>query len=321
MKSILNPIIYFALHFSFINENLAQFAVSPIFKFSFSKSLLNSSGTNKTFEYKLILGLNSYVKFSEYFYYSPDISIILSKGNIGNDAYCKCKNHLALDINASLVSATITSPSKFKFENVSLHKLLPSNSENFLFNNKYLIQLSSSLIAHVQKGYNFNQTLGQIQIRLNNLQLGYYNDATPFNKICFGDGYDRYFTGGGYLKINIDSKEPYNFQFGYEFEKFTGYQQNAFELNNILAFEYIIMSDIIELKKNSNISRLYVTTTKSENFNFNLNIIYSFRDYKNDIQDFIHKYISSNPIFRTHSYSSQQLGLSFSNINLYKWPN
>lgn len=316
MKLLLKLSILMVIFIIFPEFSYSQFALSPTIKCSFSHSYYNSSGANKTFEWKVFLGLNSYIKFCNYFYYSPDISLIISQGGIGNDAYRKCKtpNKISLDIMASLVSTTFTLPSKNIHNYFSLHRLLPSSGDNYLYPQKYLVQLSSVLIFHREKNYNYRQRLGQIQIRLNNIQIGYYNDATPFNKICYGDGYDRYNTGGVYLKLNLDNSKFFNFQIGYEFEKFTGYQTNAFELNNLLAFEFILMSQEKEIRRNSNISRLFFSASKSNQFN--INAFMQFRDYNIDIQDFIHKYISLNPIFRTHDYPSKQLGISFTKFKL-----
>lgn len=98
----------------------------------------------------------------------------------------------------------------------------------------YSISLGTNLIFTSDSGRMF-QRVGFLNLNHSGLQLSYYNDGTPFQHFFLGDGKDRYYTGGGVLSYNngmgtYDQFQSYSFEASYH--KFSGYNQNSFELSN-----------------------------------------------------------------------------------------
>lgn len=100
----------------------------------------------------------------------------------------------------------------------------------------YSISLGTNLVITSDGGRAF-QRLGFLNLNHSGLQLSYYNDGTPFQHFFLGDGKDRYYTGGGVLSYNngngtYEQFKSYSFEVSYH--KFSGYNQNSFELSNSL---------------------------------------------------------------------------------------
>jgi hypothetical protein len=100
----------------------------------------------------------------------------------------------------------------------------------------YSISLGTNLVITSDSGRAF-QRLGFLNLNHSGLQLSYYNDGTPFQHFFLGDGKDRYYTGGGMLSYNngtgtYEQFKSYSFEISYH--KFSGYNQNSFELSNSL---------------------------------------------------------------------------------------
>ncbi|MBL7886933.1 MAG: hypothetical protein JNJ52_09310 [Flavobacterium sp.] len=98
----------------------------------------------------------------------------------------------------------------------------------------YSISLGTNLVFTTDGGRR-SQRLGFLNLNHSGLQLSYYNDGTPFQHFFLGDGKDRYYTGGGVLSYNngygnYDQFRSYSFEASYH--KFSGYNQNSFELSN-----------------------------------------------------------------------------------------
>jgi hypothetical protein len=98
----------------------------------------------------------------------------------------------------------------------------------------YSISLGTNLVFTTDCG-RMTQRLGFLNLNHSGVQLSYYNDGTPFQHFFLGDGRDRYYTGGGVLSYNngfgnYDQLRSYSFEASYH--KFSGYNQNSFELSN-----------------------------------------------------------------------------------------
>lgn len=74
------------------------------------------------------------------------------------------------------------------------------------------------------------------------VELYYHNDG-PFFGGWAGDGKDRYFTGSGYVGLQLpnqasDSRQrPLSFRLG--FDRYTSYEKHAYELATALKFDYV----------------------------------------------------------------------------------
>jgi hypothetical protein len=85
------------------------------------------------------------------------------------------------------------------------------------------------------------QQVGFLNLHLDRIQLSYTNDGPPFFP-PFGDKYDRYYTGAGFISFHGNSSWPVNLvEFG--FNKFTGYSKNAYELSNRAGVVYLYYKD------------------------------------------------------------------------------
>ena len=83
-----------------------------------------------------------------------------------------------------------------------------------------------------------SQTIGFFNINVaRTVQLSYYNDGGPILSY-FGDGEDRYYTGGFVLSVHHDSDAFIN-QTELSFHKFTGWQQYAVDAADKLQLDYI----------------------------------------------------------------------------------
>ena len=96
------------------------------------------------------------------------------------------------------------------------------------------VSVGSNLVFTTDRERNFQQ-VGFLNVNHSSFQISYYNDGTPFQYFLFGDGKDRYYTGGGIISYNagfgeFDQLKSYSFELSYH--KFTGFNQNSFEMSN-----------------------------------------------------------------------------------------
>lgn len=92
---------------------------------------------------------------------------------------------------------------------------------------------------------------------------GYYNDGPPFSG-WLGDGFDRYWTGGGFVHFGVQEKRAggdstgfnNNSQFIVSFDKFTGYQTDAYEAVNKLKLKKVPYKNYRTGSFNRGITRL-----------------------------------------------------------------
>ena len=138
-------------------------------------------------------------------------------------------------------------------------------------------QLSATTIRHnfdaaVSYGTSFlvnnhgrNQQMGHLGFNVDQLLVGYYNDGFwPFDRFA-GDGFDRYWTGGGYLAYGLDAfgnrlsgKNPWmQGQFvEYAYDRFTGNVQTGYKLSKELLFSSIPQQNMTEAFYNRALSSL-----------------------------------------------------------------
>jgi hypothetical protein len=144
---------------------------------------------------------------------------------------------------------------------------------------------------------NRSQRIGFIGFGLGRvISAGYYNDGPPYDKIfSMGDGFDRYWTGGGFVHIGtknwIDSTVYSKLdnhklkslpQFIFSFDKFTGYSPNSYELSNMLKLKYVPYKQ--EEMSSYNRSNLRYALL----FNDGIGLALSTYDDSFDVQDKIH---------------------------------
>ena len=115
------------------------------------------------------------------------------------------------------------------------------------------ISWGGNLIFTLSRSHNKFQQVGFANVHLDRIQFSYINDGPPFSP-PFGDKFDRFHTGGGFISLHGDDDWPANlFEMG--FNKFTGYSNNAYELSNKIGTNYVYYHD--EKQHYYNKSRFY----------------------------------------------------------------
>ena len=126
------------------------------------------------------------------------------------------------------------------------------------------------------------QQVGFLNIHLDRFQFSYINDGPPFRQ-PFGDRYDRFHTGGGFISFHGNDDWALNLvEIGYN--KFTGYSKNAYQLSNKLGSGYLYYHDTDQQYYNK--SRVYFNVANTaKHYGVNVNL-YNFPDL--DVQHRIH---------------------------------
>lgn len=141
-----------------------------------------------------------------------------------------------------------------------------SSTENITFNPmttpsvRYSDYEVSTTIAtnFIINNNNRNQQIGFIGLNLwDFIRAGYYNDGPFFDKIGFGDSYDRWWTGGGFIELNTEVflrgfylfskhyKYPKQYcylcslKFVISYDRFTGNVQDAYRVASKLGLSKV----------------------------------------------------------------------------------
>ncbi|MBC7773886.1 MAG: hypothetical protein H7246_00500 [Phycisphaerae bacterium] len=150
---------------------------------------------------------------------------------------------------------------KYQFEMVANAALTARLSRDFYFDEKPVrtfCNFNTVAVTHRYKNSvtlatNFvinpkhstrNQQVGFGGFSTGDFALGYYNDGTPWNFIGLGDGYDRWWTGGGFFEIwSLHAPT----RLGLYYDNFTGGNDDevveAFEIANVLGLAHVDFRD------------------------------------------------------------------------------
>lgn len=188
-------------------------------------------------------------------------------------------------------------------------KLFNQMSEfiSLLYNEKSLV-LGSNFVMNF--GRDRYQQVGVMIINLSRFQFCYFNDGPIFNKLYggfTGDGQDRYWTGGGYLRLYLKDKNLEDFTIS--FERFTASCQDQFDVASILGLNHVPVPLELLLLNRGKVT--FETTFKN---NFKVIVTPFIGDYRLDFQNLIHKYLSNNPFHVSVVKTMWQLGLGYSII-------
>lgn len=99
---------------------------------------------------------------------------------------------------------------------------------NFVSDAKMFGMVGTNLIFNINGRH---QVVGSVNLNYGPVSINYYNDGPPFNMIALGDGFDRYWTGGGHIIWH--GKNGSNVA-ELSYDQFTGYAPLLYELSNIL---------------------------------------------------------------------------------------
>lgn len=126
-----------------------------------------------------------------------------------------------------------------------------------------------------------SQQIGFAGLALGMVSVGYYNDGTPFSaQLGLGDGFDRFWTGGGYLHIGHDASDV---QAIASFDKFTCDSKTGFDVANLMRLRFVPSS---AEDASFNRGRTMLTLIHRDGIGLNVGL---FDNPSMDIQDFIHR--------------------------------
>jgi len=135
-----------------------------------------------------------------------------------------------------------------------------------------------------------NQQIGTVSISILQWLVQYYNDGPPFNILPFGDGYDRYWTGGGLIGFYFNNNNGFITDFVIRYDNYTGYQRNLYEVAGILKMDNLAYKN--EEQQMFNQARFIYKVGVRNSFQLTYSV---FEPKRTDIQYFIHHYLSHSP--------------------------
>jgi len=153
-----------------------------------------------------------------------------------------------------------------------------------------------------------NQNIAFLGLSSPWVSLGMYNDGSaPF---YLGDQYDRFWTGGGYLRINplYNASQPTaainEYSLEYNFHRFTYDVQDEYRVSNLLGFPQVQGTSLYDLLYNNSL-----ITVKLNWRNAGVGMSWLGKSSV-DIQDFIHETLGY-PIHYTYKQSERLLHISY----------
>jgi hypothetical protein len=257
----------------FLLLSAGVFAQPRSFVFGLGLKLKVDLSYKRTSHYAISASAGAGRVFKDHFLFTYNLSANLYRGGLGNSMLPSKLGVHQLDLdNAFAVSYgdrgyAFTRP---------LYTWSP-NQSNWLSNP---FRNSATLaINFLWNNHGRNQQIGHIGLAFGDATLGYYNDGSPFHLNGTGDYFDRWWTGGGYLHVGNEQSE---WQFLYTFDKFTGFQPDAFEIANILRMSDVMYQDVQQSTLNR--GRNAIGLLHRSGMGFNLSMFNAL-----DIQDGIHQ--------------------------------
>ncbi|WP_010136528.1 hypothetical protein [Ochrovirga pacifica] len=186
---------------------------------------------------------------------------------------------------------------------------LGNNYNSLLDPLDYSLSLGTTFVNGI--GHNRNQQVGIGSISVLNFRLAYYNDGPPYKKIGLGDGYDRYWSGGGSLGLYFKDDHAFFTDYVIRYDNYTGYQSNLYETVDLLKLDNIIYKN--KKQQFYNQGRIqYQLNIKNQ-----IRVHYSFyQPYYWDIQKWIHYNMSHNPFHPRPKPRTKTFGVDYNHINL-----
>lgn len=264
------------------------------------------------FRFSIAGGIGKPIDDVEFIYPSLHCELQIYNGGIGSTLLYSKHRNLVFDFNTSV---TVTAGIRGLDEFSSLKKFTPL----YYFSDLNFTPLQAPYYNSFSLGSNFivssdsereNQLVGFSNLNLERtVQICYYNDGTPWGNFT-GDGYDRYFTGGGVLSYHSNFSNSINLV-ELSYHKFTGYQRFAFEIANHMQIDFIPYKSVNAFYYNQSRWRL-----KAANFESGFGFQFSVYDkQKWDMQDLIHFTIDNGYHPDTYHETRYSFGLDYSYIN------
>jgi len=298
MKSFL----VLAMFFSLSNVVLAQnqestfyFSSSSAVQYGYSLKAMFTFPANKDDRVQFRAGFSGGIGAftgNNWFYPSLNADLMMYHGGIGSSRPgIRKKNGVDIDL---ILAYTFTAGWCNRMSMESSHRPGERNYPLYYFNNWNHPALQNPYNYSLSWGGNFifmltrepqraQQLVGFLNAHADRFQISYYNDGPPFFP-PFGDKFDRYYTGGGFLSFHGNNRAAINLvEVG--FNKFTGYSAGAYEVSNRLGNSYVFYKDSNENFFNKSNIQITVANTTVAHAGFTINL---FNDDWLDVQHRIH---------------------------------
>lgn len=238
MKQLLTPILLFISGVLSASPALPYSSPSPdSLVYGFGVQFKVALGGKRASHYEISVSAGAGKMMYEHLLAGYNVTLNLYRGGIGNSLLPGELAKAQLD----LVNAFSLSFGDGRTTDIRpLYTWNPNSAAHMANPFRKSITLATNFITNSHRR---NQQVGMVGVAIGNVQLGYYNDGPPFHLWGAGDNFDRWWTGGGFLHIGHNNSE---WQFLYSFDKFTGYQRDAYEIANILRLNYVSYNNVPE---------------------------------------------------------------------------
>jgi hypothetical protein len=221
-----------------------------------------------------------------------------------------------------LISATITKGWENRLQLSSSKRPGIRNTPLYYFSNftrpplqnpyNYSFSFGSNIAYNPTHKHPF-QRIGFFNLHIGQFQFSYFNDGTPFQWTKQGDGFDRYYTGGGIISFTIQARYIFdNYELSYH--KYSGYTKDAFEIANLLDLSFLNYGDDNENSYNKSMFTLSATSS-THHLQAGLS---AFNQTDWDIQHRIHRHIFNAYHRVPHkAYVTPRASLYISNTKIF----
>lgn len=171
----------------------------------------------------------------------------------------------------------------------------------------YSISFGTTFINGIN--HDRHQQIGTFSASIHFVQIQYYNDATPFNKIALSDNFDRYWTGGGSLGFYWNNDRTFFTDFLWRYDNYTGYQRNLYEVSGLLNIDNLPYKDPKQQMFNQARYQYKLGVKNFTHLNYSV-----YEPIYTDIQNLIHYRISKSPFHPRPLGRRQVIGFEYQNI-------
>jgi hypothetical protein len=224
--------------------------------------------------------------FVSNFYPSVNIEVQFYNGGIGSAYTGRKQNHWTLD---QVTAFTLTGG--YNNHLAKTDDVYKNINPLYYFSDFVFPSLINPFDVSLSFGTNFilstsrmHQRIGFFNLNLKRAQVTYYNDGGPIlSWPVFGDGEDRFYTGGLVLSYHGKTQDGINLG-ELSYHKFTGYAKDAFQVSNILHLYSVNYAD----NKQQNFNKsVWSVNLANPNKGYGLKF-QAFNSAKWDFQHFIH---------------------------------
>jgi hypothetical protein len=86
---------------------------------------------------------------------------------------------------------------------------------------------------------NQSQQILFVGANVKSLSIGIYNDGGLLDNLGISDGFDRYWTGGGFISAKLNDSNGFGGQIQVNYDRYTGYTRDAYETAGLLGYRYV----------------------------------------------------------------------------------